>query len=191
MSAQSILNLMKKMNIPRRLASKHTNRTIQKQSKIKVGNKNPMFGIKRPEHSILMKKKMKGRKLSILARQKMSNAKKGICGPNHNTWIEPDKRKGTLNKNIRRLKEMKEWRHKVFEKDDYTCVDCGKRGSYLHADHIKPLHFLLTEYKILKPSDAVKTPEIWNVENGRTLCVPCHKLTKTFGAKIRKFNEYK
>ena len=155
----------------------------------RIGNKNPMFGKKRPEHSSLMKKKMKGRKLSTASRQKMAAAKRGIIGPEHNKWIEPDKRKGTLNKNIRRLKEMKEWRQKVFEKDNYTCTSCGKRGSYLHADHIKPLHFLLIKYKILKPSDAVKTPEIWNVENGRTLCVPCHKLTKTFGAKIRKIKQ--
>src|SRR5262249_39131272 len=34
--------------------------------------------------------------------------------------------------------EYKEWRKKVFERDNYTCVACHLRGGELHADHIKP-----------------------------------------------------
>ena len=188
--AQTILNRMKKFGIPRRSSTSHSLKTIKKQSEVKLGEKNPMHGKKRPQHSKLMKKKMKGRKFSTETLQKMSNAKKGICGPHHNKWVHPDKRKGTLNKNIRRLSEMKQWRTAVFTRDDYTCQFCKDRGVFLHADHIKPLHLLIKECNIEKLSEAADEPKFWDIENGRTLCVECHKATKTFGAKIRKIDGF-
>jgi hypothetical protein len=61
----------------------------------------------------------------------------------------------------------RDWRRSVFERDDYTCQQCGKRGGRLHAHHIKA-------YK--------DHPELRHVlSNGQTLCVECHKQTDTFG----------
>lgn len=58
------------------------------------------------------------------------------------------------------------WRKSVFIRDSYTCVICGIVGGPLHADHIKPFS---------------KFPELrLSLENGRTLCVPCHKKTPTY-----------
>jgi len=63
--------------------------------------------------------------------------------------------------------EYKSWRKAVFERDDYTCQICGIRGGTLHADHLK-------RWK--------EHPESrYDVENGRTLCVPCHRKTPTYG----------
>ncbi len=60
-----------------------------------------------------------------------------------------------------------EWRNKVFERDNYTCVLCGKTKCYLEADHIKPYS---------------KYPDLRLVlSNGRTLCLDCHKKTPTYG----------
>lgn len=62
--------------------------------------------------------------------------------------------------------EYREWRRQVFERDDYTCQHCKKRGCYLNADHIKPY---------------AKYPELrYDIDNGRTLCVDCHKKTDTY-----------
>lgn len=76
--------------------------------------------------------------------------------------------------------EYKEWRMKVFKKDKFTCQICGKtsnelkkQGIKICADHIKPY---------------CNYPELrYVVSNGRTVCVPCHKLTETYGSKARHF----
>lgn len=64
-----------------------------------------------------------------------------------------------------------QWRKAVFIRDDYTCQFCQKRGVKIHADHIKPFG----EYPDLR----------LDVNNGRTLCVPCHRKTPTYGGRKR------
>lgn len=81
--------------------------------------------------------------------------------------IDRDEGKSTKYKRIRKSKEYKLWRKAVFERDDYTCIWCGQRGGYLNADHIKPFALF---------------PELrFAIDNGRTLCVDCHKKTGTWG----------
>lgn len=57
----------------------------------------------------------------------------------------------------------KRWRTAVFERDDYTCVMCHTRGGELNADHVVPW--------------ARNTHLRYEISNGRTLCVECHKTT--------------
>jgi len=71
-----------------------------------------------------------------------------------------------INAAIRTSTEYKEWRQKVFERDDYTCQFCGARGVKLHTDHMKPF----AHYKELRTE----------ITNGRTLCIPCHEQTPTY-----------
>lgn len=78
-----------------------------------------------------------------------------------------DEGKRTADKKIRQSAKYKAWRTLVFERDNYTCQSCTQHGEYLHADHIKPFALF---------------PELrFEVSNGRTLCVPCHKKTGTYG----------
>src|SRR4030042_1629892 len=42
-----------------------------------------------------------------------------------------------INERIRKSPEYKRWRKKVFERDNYTCVFCGKRGGNKRAHHLK------------------------------------------------------
>jgi hypothetical protein len=75
---------------------------------------------------------------------------------------------------VRHCLEYKLWRTAVFERDNYTCIWCGAKGGgysggrvILNADHIKPFAYY---------------PELrFAIDNGRTLCVPCHKTTDTWG----------
>lgn len=68
--------------------------------------------------------------------------------------------------------EYKIWRDAVYRRDDYTCVSCGERGGRLNADHIRPWS---------------SNPELrYSVDNGRTLCVACHRKTPTYGRSREK-----
>lgn len=61
----------------------------------------------------------------------------------------------------------KAWRKAVFERDNYTCQMCGVKGGYLEADHIKCF---------------AHNPSVrYELNNGRTLCKPCHKTTNNYG----------
>ena len=59
------------------------------------------------------------------------------------------------------------WRIAVFKRDDFVCQACGIIGGMLNAHHIKGW----ADYPELR----------YDVDNGRTLCVPCHKLTDNYG----------
>lgn len=68
--------------------------------------------------------------------------------------------------------EDREWRSKVFERDNFTCQNCGQHGGKLQADHMKSV---------------AAYPELRHeVSNGRTLCVPCHQKTPNYGYKAVK-----
>src|SRR3990167_7214496 len=121
-----------------------------------------------------------GRKHSEKTKAKMSNSKighvvtketrekigKSNSGENCNWWKGGVTRE---NERIRKTAIYYEWRRAVFFRDGWTCVLCRKFGGVLNADHIKPFaHF----------------PELrFEVKNGRTLCIKCHRNTPTFGNK--------
>jgi hypothetical protein len=69
-------------------------------------------------------------------------------------------------------KRYKSWRLSVFERDKFTCQMCGRVGGDLCADHIKPYAY----FRELR----------YELENGRTLCVDCHKTTYKETFKWRK-----
>ena len=82
-------------------------------------------------------------------------------GEKHYNW------KGGItepNRKLRHSCEYTDWRKQVFERDDYTCQMCDKRGVYIEANHI--LRFIDNpEHRL-------------SVMNGITLCRPCHDKTK-------------
>lgn len=93
-----------------------------------------------------------------------------LTGNKHPQWkggITP------LNQRIRGSVKYKQWRDEVFKRDDYTCQSCGKRGGDMNADHILPF-FAFPKLRL-------------DVNNGRTLCVECHRATKTYGRQVLQF----
>lgn len=96
-----------------------------------------------------------------------------------------------LRKLIRASFLYKEWRDAVFEKDNYTCQECGARSGKgkaieICADHIKPFAVIFHENKIDSLEKAMNCMDFWLVENGQTLCRPCHRNTKTYGSGTAK-----
>lgn len=127
-------------------------------------------------HSEATKQKMslskKGKSFSAIHRLRISSSlKKRMAGSGNPNWkggLKPD---STI-RQIRNSTEYKLWRRAVFERDNYTCIWCLKRGGNLNADHIKSFkHY----------------PELrFAIDNGRTLCFLCHKTTATFAGRGRK-----
>lgn len=96
-----------------------------------------------------------------------------VSGENHYNW------KGGITKESEKIRKSRayiKWRNLVFERDDYTCQLCNKRSTKgsrieIQADHIKPF---------------AKYPQLrFEISNGRTLCVECHRLTPTWGVKMK------
>lgn len=104
-------------------------------------------------------------------------------GPENNAWRGGITR---IQDKIRQLPEYKLWRQTIFIRDDYTCQNqsCGLRGGDKHVDHIKQFALILQENKITTIEQALQCSQLWDINNGRTLCVPCHKQTDTYLKKL-------
>jgi 5-methylcytosine-specific restriction endonuclease McrA len=82
---------------------------------------------------------------------------------------------------IRLLFEYRQWRSDVFTRDSFTCNHCGCIGGKLQAHHVIPLNLLLQKYEITNIEQAICCSEIWNINNGITLCVKCHNEVHKIG----------
>lgn len=121
----------------------------------------------------------KGKINSIETRRKMAENKTGTQNPNWKGGIS------TEYQLQRASMECKIWRVSVFERDNYTCIWCKKKGGWskeekrqivLNADHIKSFLWF---------------PDLrFDINNGRTLCYDCHKKTDTYGSRSLKKPEF-
>ncbi len=91
-----------------------------------------------------------------------------------------------VSKRVRSSKEYFKWREAVFKRDNYSCVLCGDNESgTLNADHIISFSKIMDDMKNLfgvdKILDQYSTYKpLWDITNGRTLCLDCHKLTPNY-----------
>jgi hypothetical protein len=111
-----------------------------------------------------------GSKTTLETRRKQSKALRG--NKNYN-W------KGgrtKLQEQIRKCFKNKQWISDVFERDNYTCQNCGRRCCRLEAHHIKYFSTILDEHNIKTIKDALKCKELWDIKNGKTLCLKCHNI---------------
>jgi hypothetical protein len=111
-----------------------------------------------PEHIRRAAAGNTGKRRPWQAGDKHWNWRGGICGEN---------------RLIRQSIEYKTWRKHVFQRDDFKCQACGKRGGPLEADHELPFAYF---------------PDLrFEILNGRTLCKPCHRKTTTFAGRSTNF----
>ena len=153
-----------------------------------------------PERNKKISQKLTGRKLSEEHCSNLSKRLKGRIQPQLMTKSAIAKRlksikrgkdshfwrggRTTLVRQIKNLKLYRDWRKAIFERDNYTCQICKKRGSIeICPDHIKPFSKILNDHRIKTKEEAIKCNELWDINNGRTLCHPCHRTTDTYGFK--------
>ena len=187
------------------VGKKHSIETIKKMSasqKARVGLRGFIKGqiawnkgLKTPPEVIIkLANKLKGRKVWNKGKpwdeeslKKMSNAKKGRNLPLSQRINMSIAQGGTgiltLKLQIRDLIQYTQWRKAVFKRDNWTCVFCsGKEGSLiLNVDHFpKTFAQIIRENALKSIFDAINCKELWDLANGRTLCLPCHKKTPTY-----------
>lgn len=162
------------------LGYKHSEDTKKKMSMSALGKH------KSEEHKKKLSKALNGNKNALGKHWKMSEETKRKIGEYHRGSKSHFWRGGICKENvrIRQSLEYKIWRKKIFERDNYTCVLCGARNKkgkrvILHPDHIKKF----SDYPKLR----------FDINNGRTLCVDCHRKTDTYGIKLenKKLKEVK
>lgn len=130
-------------------------------------------------------KKMKGRKVPYDVRLRISlGHKKRVSQGIHRLG---DGTLTPIRKSIRECFEYKIWRTAVFERDNYTCTICSSRSGegvkvVLNADHY-PMTFaeILKTYGIDSRKKALLCDRLWDTNNGRTLCIDCHRKTPSWG----------
>lgn len=142
---------------------------IRKARERQFGENNPFWN---KHHTSKLKEK-----LSIMAKTRTGNKNAHWKGG-----------KTPLFQSIRNLDESKQWRSDVFQRDNWTCQTCGLRCSegkavYLEAHHIKEFAKIIRGNNIKNVIEAQLCKELWDIDNGVTLCEDCHKLTRK-GARI-------
>ncbi len=157
----------------------HTNKGSHWSEASKIMVSKQKKGVKLSEaHKLSLSLSKKGKPIKhfienkSIIRIKISNALIGKpqpwnCGEKHHNWQGG---KTLKNAKIRNSIEMKNWRRAIFERDDYICRICNKRGGRLIADHIKPFS-LFPKLRL-------------DIDNGRTLCHACHLKTDTYGGRV-------
>jgi len=120
-------------------------------------------------------KRPQGLKAKYCSRKCTGIAKKELIGKKGSNW-KGNKAISPLYKRIKLLSKYKQWRKAVFERDNYTCVICHKVGGILNPRHIKHFSVILKENNLRTIEQAINCKELWDINNGITLCKDCHKL---------------
>ena len=162
---------MKKLDIPVRSGSEAValqweenpeRREVQAELAVKH------MGAGTPSREKLIKKMQtkEYRLKASLAKRGEKNGMYGVVGENNPRW-NPDLTDRERLKS-RKYAEYEQFRKSVFERDDYTCMKCSKRGGDLVVHHINGYHW-----------DKYSRTEI---DNGATLCEYCHdRFHATYG----------
>jgi hypothetical protein len=163
--------------------------TRTKMSERLKGNK-IRVGCKMSEESKLKIGKFStGRHPSVETRRKLSKWQIGKNNPNWKNGIT------NLAILIRCLEKNSEIRNQTFQRDDYTCQECGAKSGKgkhieLEAHHVYSFSQLLTEFLTknirLSPTKdkeilielALEWKPFWNIDNMETLCSDCHDKTR-------------
>lgn len=139
-------------------------RAVQERESRKVGNKIAKAG-QRPEHLLRSQRetaiRRKGKTYAEIYGDQAAEESTKRRNSHRKRW------EGRARVPHRRQKHnsdhlYKDWRRAVFERDNYTCQCCARRGISLQAHHIHPW---------------ANYPELrYDVDNGQILCISCHKL---------------
>jgi hypothetical protein len=159
------------------------------------------------EHKQKIRNSNLGKKRTEETKRKLSMSHKGKVGswkgkkrPGFNVWKyrkDKDKWFGKNSPNwkngfsplyhlIRAMSEYKKWRSEVFTRDNWTCRTCGKNEGYVTVHHIKSVRQIIIDNDLKNIINARNCKELWNTDNGITLCEECHSHTDNYKGRAKK-----
>ena len=165
----------------------HTQEFKDKLRAQRMGSKNPFFG---KTHSEEYCKQVAERARRLNLGKKHSEKSRLLMSLSHlrpgiNRYKLPALKKekhprwkggvSPMNEIIRGSLKMQRWKQSIFIRDGYKCVVCSKVGGELNAHHIKRFSVIIIEFGIKDAESAYRCKELWDVNNGVTLCESCHK----------------
>lgn len=111
-----------------------------------------------------------------------------ITGANNPNWANGITK---LYIKIRNLWQYDDWKAQCRLRDNYTCQACGKYLKTLNerctVDHyIKSFAQIIYENKIESIEQALTCQELWDINNGKTLCWPCHQKTDNYRKRLNR-----
>ena len=161
-----------------KLSILHTGLKHSDATKVKIGDTKRGIPLS-AEHIKKVGDGNRGKVRSLMARKNLGDSKRGekSCWYGKRGEGTPNWRGGTtpLAQQIRTTPEYAEWRLGVLRRDRFTCEFCGSRVD-LEVDHFpRKFSLILRENGIKTVEQVPECTELWDLDNGRTLCYHCHR----------------
>src|SRR5215212_2347616 len=91
---------------------------------------------------------------------------------------------------IRNTTKYLNWRLSILKRDNFTCKIChttvkNKKSLRLEVHHPKSFDDICTENNVSTIEQALECKELWNVNNGISICYRCHKDVEKLRTKLR------
>ena len=122
------------------------------------------------------------RECAILGRRKQRYDRHGKNNTRWKGGITP------LRQAIWKSDKYDTWRRIIFARDKRACQECGTKVGEFQVHHT-PYEFsdILKDFRIKTMDDALACDVLWDKNNGRVMCIKCHRKTYKFkGNQHRK-----
>jgi hypothetical protein len=91
---------------------------------------------------------------------------------------------------IRNTTKYLNWRLSILKRDNFTCQIChtsvkDNKSLRLEVHHAKTFDDICKENNLSTVEQALECKELWNVNNGFSICYKCHKDIETVKTKLR------
>ena len=163
-----------------KITEEHRRKLYEGRSKFKYSKRlrEKMAKIKETQFKNGTRPWNEGKKMTDEYKRNVSKTLKGRVGEKSRNW------KGGLTPIFRVVRNSfiyRQWRSDILFRDDFICQICNIRGGILQVDHF-PISFakIIYENNIKTMQEALDCEELWNINNGRTLCLACHKKTENY-----------